>query len=194
MVKRVKTKICLVGDQAVGKTSLIRRYVLEEFDDHYMMTLGTKVSKKIITLDFPDEDLGVQLEAGIWDIMGQPGLLDLLKEAYFTGAHGILAVVDMTSPQTLLTLKSWIRSVERITGPVPTFVAVNKVDLKERHLFAIEEVEAVARELGCDYLPTSARTGENVEEAFRRLASLISERSLGFGRGAWEPPPRTAVP
>ncbi len=92
----LKTKICLVGDNGVGKTSLIRRYVLDMFDDRYITTLGTKVSKKEVEVSFPKENLTAHVDMLIWDIMGQHGFQELLKEAYFYGARGILAVVDIT--------------------------------------------------------------------------------------------------
>src|SRR5207249_4778480 len=82
----------LVGEAAVGKTSLIRRFVLENFDDKYIQTLGTKVSKKELTSSSPDGSGELKIDMTIWDIMGQKGFRELLKEAYFYGARGILAV------------------------------------------------------------------------------------------------------
>jgi len=124
--KHLKAKVCLIGDHAVGKTSLIRRFVQDTFDDRYLMTLGTKVSKKVVDIDWRERQTKVRLDLGIWDIMGQHGLLNLLVEAYFTGANGILAVLDLTRRPTLDTLSIWIRSVERVAGRVPTVIAVNK--------------------------------------------------------------------
>src|SRR3972149_12050966 len=72
-VTHMRTKVCLVGDAAVGKTSLVRRYVLDAFDDSYLRTLGTKVSKGTMDLDFLRDGLAIRLEAMIWDIMGPSG-------------------------------------------------------------------------------------------------------------------------
>jgi len=99
--RRMKTKVCLVGEAAVGKTSMIRRYVLDEFEDKYITTLGAKVSKKELAFDLPDKDVRVQMDMTIWDIMGEKGFRDLLKEAFFHGAKGILAVCDITRYSTL---------------------------------------------------------------------------------------------
>ena len=68
---RVKGKICLLGDLAVGKTSLIRRYVLDTFDDKYITTIGTKVTKKRLDIELPDQQKEIDLTLLIWDIMGQ---------------------------------------------------------------------------------------------------------------------------
>ena len=74
---RVKGKVCLLGDIAVGKTSLIRRFVLDQFDDKYISTVGTKVTKKKMDFEFPEANCSVEVTLLIWDIMGQA--LDVLK-------------------------------------------------------------------------------------------------------------------
>src|SRR2546430_10752896 len=100
-VKRMKVKVCLIGEAAVGKTSLIRRFVLDNFDDKYIQTLGTKVSKKELASPSPDGTGDLKIDMTIWDIMGQKGFRELLKEAYFYGARGIIAVCDVTRRETL---------------------------------------------------------------------------------------------
>jgi len=100
-VKHLKSKICLLGEKAVGKTSLVRRYVLNMFDDHYITTIGTKVSKKEVRVFQPEKDRVVDVDMTIWDIMGEKGFRELLREAYFYGANGILAVCDSTRRRTL---------------------------------------------------------------------------------------------
>src|SRR3972149_6589742 len=92
--KHVKAKICLVGDVAVGKTSLIKRFVHDQFEDRYISTLGAKVSKKEIVIQ--GNGAAVDVDMTIWDIMGEKGFRELLKEAYFHGAQGVLAVCDVT--------------------------------------------------------------------------------------------------
>src|SRR5436190_1477902 len=86
-VKRMKVKVCLIGEAAVGKTSLIRRFVLDNFDDKYIQTLGTKVSKKELASPSPDGTGELKIDMTIWDIMGQKGFRELLKEAYFSPFH-----------------------------------------------------------------------------------------------------------
>jgi len=171
--KHIKKKICLVGDATVGKSSLIRRYVLNLYDDYYLTTLGTKVTKKELKIPWAQEGLLVRLDLGIWDIMGQKSLRELLQDAYFSGANGILAIADLTRRVSLDGLDEWIGRVHRVAGKVPVVACMNKKDLSDRAEFGPSEIEAFAARFGCPYFLTSAKTGENVEAAFQRLGALI---------------------
>ena len=173
-------KAVLVGDKAVGKTSLIRRYVLDQFDDRYLLTLGAKVTKKVEAMDVGEPPRRVSVELNVWDIMGQTGFRELAKEAYFHGARGILAVVDLTRKGTLEGIGVWISAVEDVSGPVPLVLLANKNDLKDLATATPAQVASLARERGCASFLTSAKTGENVEAAFRQLAGLIAQRYLAL--------------
>lgn len=176
--KHLKVKVALVGDKAVGKTSLIRRFVTDQFDDRYLLTLGTKVTKKVVTVPFPKEDLTVTVDMAIWDIMGQIAFRDLTKEAYFFGASGVLAVVDLTRHETLDGLSDWTSAVESVAGRVPIVLAVNKKDLEAQAAYDRRYIGSVASRIGCSFLLTSAKTGENVEVVFRALAARVAQRQL----------------
>src|SRR5437763_6110086 len=126
-MQRIKTKVCLVGEAAVGKTSLIRRFVQDDFDDRYITTLGAKVSKREIVFDMPVRKQ-LQMDITVWDIMGEKGFRDLLKEAFFYGAKGVLAVADLTRYSTLKELDDWVHGVLKLIGKVPVVNAVNKID------------------------------------------------------------------
>jgi len=169
----MKTKICLVGEAAVGKTSLIRRYVLDMFEDLYIATLGAKVTKKGLLLPKLDGGNDIKVNLMIWDIMGEKGFRELLKEAYFHGAQGILAVCDVTRKDTLLELKNWIDAVTKVTGEVPVRFVANKIDLKDEAQFGEDDVRELSEEIGSSYLMTSARTGDGVEQVFEEIARLI---------------------
>lgn len=171
--KHYKAKVCLVGNPVVGKTSLVRRYVLNDFDDRYLTTVGTKVTKKPVRVVDPSQDLDADIDLMIWDIMGQPGFREMLKDAYFFDAKGVLAVADLTRKDTLGDLQNWIRAVEGVAGKVPVVVAVNKVDLDGEAQFTTAEAVQAAEALGADVFLTSAKTGSNVEEAFRRLGARV---------------------
>ena len=171
--RKLKTKVCLVGEQRVGKTSLIRRCVLNEFDDRYITTLGVKTSKKELVLDFPGKGQ-MEVHLAIWDFMGQEGFRDLLKDAYFIGARGILAVADVTRRPTLEALGPWIETVRTIAGSVPLVLAMNKSDLTDQAAYSDEEVARFAATHGAPSFRTSAKTGANVEAAFARLANVIA--------------------
>ncbi len=177
---QMKTKVCLVGEAAVGKTSLIRRFVQDVFDDAYITTLGAKVSKKEIQVEVPEKDLLIQMDMVIWDIMGEKGLRDLLREAFFGGAKGILAVCDLTRYSSLKELDDWVQSVFKVVGEISVVYAVNKVDLREEVmlLFGEQDIEMSAQAFDATYFFTSAKTGEQVQLAFQRLAEDIVRRNL----------------
>src|SRR6266852_4612512 len=151
--QKMKVKICLVGEGAVGKTCLIRRFIQDQFDDRYISTLGAKVSKKEIKVDGPNG--GMDIDMTIWDIMGEKGFRELLKEAYFYGANGILAVADLTRRRTLDNLDDWIDGVEGVVGNVPILIAVNKSDLASSARFRELDVAAFAKAYHSDFFMTS---------------------------------------
>ncbi len=171
--RRLMSKVVLVGDRSVGKTSLIRRFVVDQFDDRYMLTLGAKVEKKVMEVFVPERDTRVALDMNIWDIMGQTTFRDLAKEAYFQGARGIFLVVDLTRRETLEGVGGWIRAVEEVTGPIPMVLAANKKDLAGQAAYTPAQVAEVARLHGCTSFLTSAKSGENVEATFTNLANLV---------------------
>src|SRR2546421_12941157 len=174
-VRRMKMKICLVGEAAVGKTSLIRRFVLDDFDDKYIQTLGTKVSKKEMTMAHPYGDGELKVDMTIWDIMGQKGFRELLKEAYFYGARGILAVCDVTRRKTLEDLDDWIEGVYSVTGKIPIEFLGNKIDLKDQIQISEDDMVQAARAYDSPFHFTSAKAGVNVENAFQSLAERVAK-------------------
>ncbi|HEX9339863.1 MAG TPA: Rab family GTPase [Thermoplasmata archaeon] len=176
--RTLKSKICLVGDKSVGKTSLIRRCVLNMFDEHYLTTIGTHVSKKEVHVLLPEQDILVDIDMTIWDIMGEKGFRELLKDAYFYGANGILAVADFTRRRTLDNLDDWIDGVEKVVGSVPILLAVNKADLATSSQYTERDVGQFAKAYESEYILTSAKTGQNVEDAFRRLGAFVAEHQL----------------
>jgi small GTP-binding protein len=167
----MKVKVCFIGDAGVGKTSLIKRYVLDVFDDRYIATIGTKVTKKIV-----DVDGQVKVMMLVWDIMGQKGFRELLREAYFFGAHGAIAVCDLTNKETLEELRYWIKALTDVAGDVPIVFAGNKVDLENDRVIKEEDFQELASKYkGKAYL-TSAKTGQNVEAVFKALAEAMAEK------------------
>jgi small GTP-binding protein len=169
-----KFKLCLVGDHAVGKTSLIRKYVFNEYSDGYISTLGTKVTKKKISIQHPKTKEPVDIDLMIWDIMGQKGFRQLLHEAYFFGTQGIVAVCDNTRESTLPGLESWIKGVHGITQEIPTVFLGNKCDLIDLQEIGMNELKSFSSgyESPGAYL-TSAKTGFNVDSAFSILSGRI---------------------
>ncbi len=166
-----KLKVCLLGDEAVGKTSTVRRYLLNQFSPDYMRTIGTLVSKKSVDLQLHGRSLTADLI--LWDIMGQKNFLDLLREAYFYKASGLIAVADLSRPETIQALGEWIQGALEATGPVPIQVLGNKVDLLDDLTEVERAIQQLCRTYRAEYLFTSAKTGHNVERAFEALAGGI---------------------
>ncbi len=170
--KVVKVKICLIGEEGVGKTSLIRRFVTGQFDELYIRTLGAVVSKKTIEFD-ESKSAPTQVDLVILDIIGKRTFMQLFKDAYFSGARGILAVFDRTRKATLNELPAWITGVRETVGQIPVVVLANKDDLKERHETRDDDITRILEPLDTTVMRTSAKTGENVERAFQQLARTI---------------------
>ncbi|HEX7391517.1 MAG TPA: Rab family GTPase [Thermoplasmata archaeon] len=159
-------KLCLLGDGAVGKTSLVRRYVYDVFDDKYLISFGTKVSKKSIKVGDAEIDLM------IWDILGQKSH-EALHAAYYRGAAGAFAVCDYTRPETVRNLKSWLGSFRSVVGEMPVMILSNKADLERK--ISLKEIEEFGKEVGCTVLETSAKSGLNVELAFQEMGKKLLE-------------------
>ncbi|MDH4123678.1 MAG: GTP-binding protein, partial [Thermoplasmata archaeon] len=159
----MKVKICFIGDAGVGKTSLIKRYVLDVFDDRYIATIGTKVTKKVVEAKDSKKDEPVRVMMLIWDIMGQKGFRELLREAYFFGAHGAIAVCDVTNRETLDELRYWIKALTDVAGEVPLVFVGNKADLESSAVIKEDDVKAMAEKYDSTSYMSSAKTGQNVE-------------------------------
>ncbi len=170
--KKVSKKICVLGDPAVGKTSLIRRFVINAFDDKYLTTIGAKIVKKEIAVAAENNNPAVDLTLMIWDIAGQKTLGNV-KQAYYRGTEGAMIVCDITRRETLMTTIDWIKTLMQVTGDVPIVLMANKSDLMDRAMFGQEQMREVANATQAPFLLTSAKTGRNVAEAFNLLAKML---------------------
>ncbi len=168
-----KKKICLLGDPAVGKTSLIGRFVLDMFDDKYLSTIGTKVSKKSVLVEYEDRGLRVDLSLMIWDIVGQKEYKKL-HQLYYQNASGAIAVCDLTRKDTLSSLDRWVESIFEVNGPIPIVFLGNKADLVEKVVVTEAELQKIADQYDMKSFFASAKTGLNVENAFQTLSKLIA--------------------
>ena len=164
-------KICLIGDGAVGKTSLIRRFVLDKFSDEYIVTIGTKVMKKTVRITKNNEKKDFTFM--VWDILGQTGYEELQGSA-LKGADGIFLVLDSTRVETAESLKTyWLPMITKSVGTVPMLLLANKEDLGNERKVSEEYLKNFSDEYKIPYFWTSAKTGKNVEEAFLAMADKL---------------------
>jgi len=163
----LQKKVCMLGSFAVGKTSLVRRFVESIFSESYLTTVGVKVDKKVIRAG--EQEVTMML----WDIAGHDGLQNL-RMSYLNGASGLLLVADGTRRDTLAAAIA-IREEAKIVAASAAFVlAINKTDLAhDWEIDSQEENELVSR--GWKVVRTSAKTGDGVERAFESLALAMLE-------------------
>lgn len=161
-------KICIMGAFAVGKTSLVQRFVRSIFSEKYLTTLGVKIDKKNLQIN------GQELKLILWDLAGEDNFVQL-RLAYLQGSSGFILVVDGTRPETLDTALALRKKAEDKLGKVPFILLINKADLTDG--WSIDN-DAVARLVadGVTVLETSAKTGQGVEEAFNLLGSALLEQ------------------
>ncbi|MBI5000154.1 MAG: GTP-binding protein [Euryarchaeota archaeon] len=168
-------KVCLVGDPAVGKTSLVRRFVIDKYDDSYIMTLGAKVMKKNVILDAEGKKADVTLM--IWDVMGQKHF-KIIESVAFKHIQAAFIVCDMTRRSTLDNIRYWAEALREVSGKVPLIILVNKIDIANQAELNEQDVQKAAAGFNAQYFMTSAKTGDNVEKAFSTLAKLALKGSI----------------
>ena len=157
----IAKKVLLVGNFGVGKTSLIRRFVLNEFSEDYISTIGVRVSKKIV--EYKNETIKLM----IWDVAGTSGN-DKIPRAYFLGSNAAMFVFDVSREETYLTIDENLNMVKELSGLQNITVVGNKKDL-----LSAEELENVVQKVSVHIdLITSAKEDENVEDAFMKLTTL----------------------
>jgi small GTP-binding protein len=161
----IQKKICMLGAFAVGKTSLVARYVKSVFSEKYLTTVGVKVDKKDVVVD--DRQVSLML----WDINGHDDY-QAVQHSYLRGTSGYLLVVDGTRRATLETVSKLQEVVESVAGPVPFVVVLNKADLSQEWQVDERGLMRIA-DRGWPIVRTSAKTGEGVEETFTKLTRAM---------------------
>lgn len=168
-----KHKVIIIGPSAVGKTSLLNRFVHNEFMLKYKVTIGVDFLTK--TLEY-EPDKFVKLH--IWDIGGQERF-KFLHRSFYEGATGALLVFDLSRHNTFSSMKTWLREMRSIMKrDIPKVILGNKSDLLSEigQIIDRSEVEKYANDEDCVYIETSAKTGDNVENAFLKLTQRMVEK------------------
>lgn len=163
----LQKKICMLGGFAVGKTSLVRRFVQSIFSENYLTTVGVKIDKKSVA--FPDKTVDLIL----WDLAGEDDI-GSFRVSYVRGATGLVLVVDGTRPATLGVALTLRERAEAEFGAMPFVLLFNKSDLTDRWAIADGEIDEL-KQRGWQIYLTSALSGEHVDDAFRQLASMVAK-------------------
>lgn len=164
-------KLILGGDGGVGKTSMVHRFVDDSFQTDYKSTIGTSIMKK--ECDF--EDLESKVRFVIWDLAGQ-AQFQRVRQTYLSNAEAGILVFDVTRKETFNSIEKWFNEIMGASKSISLILIGNKVDLVEDRKVSSEEGEALAKKLNLSYFEASAKTGENVNDAFKMLALQMINR------------------
>ena len=174
----ISKKICLVGDFGVGKTSLIRRFVESKFSDKYLSTIGVKISRKEVNLLVTEAQKNTSVQLMIWDIEGQTEL-KAIGSSYLQGANGAIIVADATRPETIDNLSQRLELFLSVNAQgVAIILALNKSDLVETEVInkLLDKFNNYQDERVIGMYHTSAKTGENVDDMFEKLAYKLIQK------------------
>jgi len=161
----IQKKVCMVGVQGTGKTSMVQRFVHSIFSEKYHSTVGVKIDRRVVAI------AGGEVNLLLWDVEGRTHEQDV-PTSYVRGAHAVLYVADGTRRPTFEQLPQLRELVRSTVGDVPSIVALNKTDLTEQWALTRAD-EASLRDAGLRHVRTSAKTGSGVEDAFHWLAEEV---------------------
>ncbi|MHA1268889.1 MAG: Rab family GTPase [Candidatus Helarchaeota archaeon] len=162
-------KVVVIGDGAVGKTSLINRFAEQKFIKEYKPTLGTNIVIKEIN------DNSDSIRLLMWDIAGQEKWKDV-RHLYYQGASSAILVFDVTRPETFNNIPNWFDDLIKYSGNIPRVLIANKIDLIDIRKKSTEEIREMAEKVNAKFFETSAADGTNVLEAFIYLARLMTKK------------------
>ncbi|EGZ08456.1 hypothetical protein PHYSODRAFT_565187 [Phytophthora sojae] len=169
--KAREVKVVLLGDTGVGKSSLVLRFVTNNFRPYSESTIGASfMSKMIVVNDTP-------IKYQIWDTAGQEKYHSLAP-MYYRGAAAAIVVYDITRKQSLTTLKNWVKELKQL-GPDNIVIAIagNKSDLEEKREVPASQARAYAEEIGALFIETSAKEDTNVSDLFIQISQALPTAS-----------------
>jgi len=166
-------KIILAGDEAVGKTCVVMRFVHNTYSELYKPTLGFQISVKLFNYLGPDnKERSVILS--IWDIAGQ-GQFQSVRRGYYQGADGVLLLFDITRRETFENAKRWAEEIRTVAPAAPIVLVGNKTDLLKQAVLPPELTYVSHQYKFASYVISSAATGRGIEEMFRCVSDAIIE-------------------
>ncbi len=166
-------KLILGGDNGVGKTSMVMRFVHDSYQESYKATIGTNIMKKECVF----KDLNTKVRFIIWDLAGQAQFARV-RQMYLKNSEAGLLVFDVTKRETFDKIKKWHEEILKDSKNMSLVLVGNKIDLLDQRVVEKEEAEALANELGLSYFETSAKDGNGVNDAFRMLALQIIDKFI----------------
>lgn len=163
-------KLLLIGDSGVGKSCLLLRFADNTYTDSYISTIGVDFKIRTVEID------GKTVKLQIWDTAGQERFRTITS-SYYRGAHGIIVVYDVTDKVSFNNVKQWLGEIDRYAcQSVNKLLVGNKADLVEKKVVDFNEAKEFADSLNISFLETSAKSAQNVEEAFLTMTKQIKER------------------
>jgi small GTP-binding protein len=173
--KTCQFKLVLLGESAVGKSSLVLRFVKGQFHEYQESTIGAAFLTQTICL----EDTTVKFE--IWDTAGQERYHSLAP-MYYRGAQAAIVVYDITNQESFAKAKNWVKELQRQASPnIVIALAGNKADLAARRVVEYEEAQAYAEDNGLLFMETSAKSSMNVNDIFLAIAKKLPKSESGGG-------------
>ena len=171
--EKARKKILVLGDYGVGKTSLIKQCINEEFDDQHLTTLGANIALKEISMRFGGEKADIDVELELWDIAGNKSIADVKME-FYKGGDGAIIIADLTKENNIIDCENWIKTTTQIIGKIPFIFVGNKYDLVSEDDIDMEKIQKLASRYNTPFILASAKFGDNTNEAFHEIAQKVA--------------------
>ena len=171
-----KFRVVLLGEATVGKTSLLRRYTENAFDEEYKQTLGTTFANRDIEVKDNQGNIR-KVRLSIWDMGGQSTYRELRRQ-YMKGASASIIVYDVTRPESFMAMNNWFESFKEVCPEAPAFICANKIDLTDKRMVPREPGLMLRDWFQSEYYETSAKDGTAVIDVFTRCAEVVLQKAL----------------